>query len=73
MTTMSLRLSRDDRPIVIAALFILVILVAGTGYTIVRFGSAPLLSPNYLLQQTAAAILVFPSSLPLSAAAATEL
>ena len=51
MTTMSLRLSRDDRPIVIAALFILVILVAGTAYTIVRFGSAPLLSPNYLLQQ----------------------
>src|SRR4051812_49999555 len=51
MTTMSLGLSRDDRPILIAALFILVILVAGTGYTIVRFGSAPLLSPNYLLQQ----------------------
>src|SRR6202023_1762284 len=50
-TTMSLRLSRDDRPILIAALFILVILVAGTTYTIAHFGSAPLLSPTYLLQQ----------------------
>ncbi|HXL31494.1 MAG TPA: ABC transporter permease, partial [Bradyrhizobium sp.] len=48
---MSLGLSRDDRPILIAALFILVILVAGTTYTIARFGSAPLLSPTYLLQQ----------------------
>jgi ribose transport system permease protein len=51
MTTMSLGLSRDDRPILIAALFILVILVAGTTYTIAHFGSAPLLSPTYLLQQ----------------------
>jgi len=48
---MTLGLSRDDRPILIAALFILVILVAGTAYTIGRFGSAPLLSPTYLLQQ----------------------
>ena len=46
-----LKLSRDDRPILIAALFIVVILIAGTGYTLSRFGSAPLLSPNYLLQQ----------------------
>jgi ribose transport system permease protein len=46
-----LKLSRDDRPILIAALFIVVILIAGTGYTMSRFGSAPLLSPNYLLQQ----------------------
>src|ERR1700731_5027755 len=51
MTTMSLGLSRDDRPIFIAALFILVIRVAGTTYTIAHFGSAPLFSPNYLLQQ----------------------
>ena len=43
--------SRDDRPIVIAALFIVAILIAGTAYTMQRFGSAPLLSPNYLLQQ----------------------
>ncbi|MGO8910437.1 MAG: ABC transporter permease [Bradyrhizobium sp.] len=47
----SLTLSRDNRPIVIAALFIVVILVAGTVYTLAHFGSAPLLSPNYLLQQ----------------------
>jgi ribose transport system permease protein len=46
-----LRPSRDDRPILIAALFIVAILVAGTIYTWQRFGSAPLLSPNYLLQQ----------------------
>jgi ribose transport system permease protein len=44
-------LSRDDRPIVIAALFIVAILIAGTAYTWARFGSAPLLSPTYLLQQ----------------------
>jgi ribose transport system permease protein len=46
-----LRPSRDDRPILIAALFIVAILVAGTAYTWERFGSAPLLSPTYLLQQ----------------------
>ena len=46
-----LKPSRDDRPILIAALFIVAILVAGTVYTWHRFGSAPLLSPNYLLQQ----------------------
>jgi ribose transport system permease protein len=51
MSSASLSLSRDDRPILIAALFILVILVAGTIYTFARFGSAPLLSPTYLLQQ----------------------
>ena len=46
-----LKPSRDDRPILIAALFIVVILIAGTIYTWQRFGSAPLLSPTYLLQQ----------------------
>ncbi|MBR0719043.1 ABC transporter permease [Bradyrhizobium liaoningense] len=51
MTSASLGLSRDDRPILISALFILVILAAGTAYTVARFGSAPLLSPTYLLQQ----------------------
>jgi len=43
--------SRDDRPILIAALFIVAILIAGTVYTLEHFGSAPLLSPTYLLQQ----------------------
>jgi ribose transport system permease protein len=46
-----LRPSRDDRPILIAALFVVAILCAGTAYTWERFGSAPLLSPTYLLQQ----------------------
>src|SRR5215471_12664698 len=51
MTTVPLGLSRADRPILIAAMFVLIILVAGTVYTFARFGSAPLLSPTYLLQQ----------------------
>ena len=51
MTTAGLTLSRDDRPIAIAALFVVAILIAGTAYTLERFGNAPLLSPNYLLQQ----------------------
>jgi hypothetical protein len=45
-----LTLPRDDRPILIAALFIVAILIAGTTYTWERFGSAPLISPTYLLQ-----------------------
>lgn len=49
--TSPFRLSRDDKPIAIAALFIVAILIAGTSYTLVRFGSAPLLSPTYLMQQ----------------------
>ena len=43
--------SRETRPIFISSLFILVILAAGTAYTLATQGSAPLLSPNYLLQQ----------------------
>ena len=49
--SLNLSLSRDARPILISACFILVILVAGTFYTLSRLGTAPLLSPNYLLQQ----------------------
>lgn len=44
-------LSREDKPIVIAAMFIVVILIAGTIYTYMRYGNAPLLSPTYLVQQ----------------------
>lgn len=53
MSTIPARLTlpRDDRPILIAALFIIAILIAGTVYTWERFGSAPLISPTYLLQQ----------------------
>ncbi len=51
MSANAFALSRDDRPIFIAALFIVAILIAGTAYTMQRFGNAPLLSPNYLLQQ----------------------
>lgn len=41
----------EDKPVVIAALFVLVILAIGTAYTLTTQGAAPLLSPNYLLQQ----------------------
>jgi ribose transport system permease protein len=47
----SLRLSDDDKPILIAAGFILVILAAGTAYTLSTQGTATLLQPQYLLQQ----------------------
>jgi ribose transport system permease protein len=45
------RIRPENRPIAIAAGFILVILALGTGYTLQSQGTAPLLSPNYLLQQ----------------------
>jgi len=44
-------MSTENRPIVIASMFIAVILLAGTAYTLSTTGTAPLLSPNYLLQQ----------------------
>jgi ribose transport system permease protein len=45
------RLKPDDKPLVIASLFIVAILVIGTGYTLATQGNMPLLTPNYLLQQ----------------------
>lgn len=51
MTALRLSLSQDDRPILIAGIFIGLILVAGTGYTLWTQGAATLLSPTYLLQQ----------------------
>ncbi|NVK35662.1 MAG: ABC transporter permease [Rhodobacteraceae bacterium] len=41
----------ENKPIVIASFFIIAILLIGTGYTLSTQGTAPLLSPNYLLQQ----------------------
>ncbi len=46
-----LRLGPDDKPVVFAAGFVLLILLVGTGYTLYTQGSAPLLQPQYLLQQ----------------------
>lgn len=43
--------SEDNKPIVIASLFILVILGVGTAYTLSTQGRATLLAPTYLLQQ----------------------
>jgi ribose transport system permease protein len=45
------RISPENKPIAIAALFIAVILAVGTGYTLLTSGTAPLMSPAYLLQQ----------------------
>lgn len=47
----SWRIGPDDRPVLFAAGFVVLILLAGTGYTLATQGSAPLLRPHYLLQQ----------------------
>lgn len=44
-------MTAEDKPLVIAAGFTLVILLIGTGYTLSTNGTAPLLQPTYLLQQ----------------------
>jgi ribose transport system permease protein len=44
-------LKPEDKPVVIASGFVVVILLVGTIYTLITQGNAPLLSPNYLLQQ----------------------
>jgi ribose transport system permease protein len=51
MTAAFARLRPENRPIAIAAGFVVVILALGTAYTLSSQGTAPLLSPNYLLQQ----------------------
>lgn len=48
---MRLLVSSENKPIAIALAFILAILLIGTTYTLSTTGTAPLLSPNYLLQQ----------------------
>lgn len=45
------RISPEDKPMVIAAGFTLVILLIGTAYTLATSGTLPLLQPTYLLQQ----------------------
>ena len=45
------RLSAEDKPILVAACFILVILAVGTAYTLQTQGTMTLLQPTYLLQQ----------------------
>lgn len=51
MTALASRLKPEDYPIVIAGGFVVVILLAGTIYTMAVMGTAPLLTPNYLLTQ----------------------
>ncbi len=51
MSPLFASLKPEDKPVLIASGFVLVILAVGTVYTLVTQGNAPLLSPNYLLQQ----------------------
>jgi len=51
MQTALSRLRPEDRPVYISAGFVIVILILGTVYTLATQGTAPLFSPNYLLQQ----------------------
>lgn len=51
MASLIARIKPDDFPILVASGFILVILLAGTGYTLATLGTMPLLTPNYLLTQ----------------------
>lgn len=51
MTAILNRIKPDDFPILIAGGFIVVILLAGTAYTMTVMGTAPLLTPNYLMTQ----------------------
>ncbi|QHQ36197.1 ABC transporter permease [Algicella marina] len=45
------RISPENKPIVIASFFVVVIVLIGTAYTLSTQGTAPLLAPSYLLQQ----------------------
>jgi ribose transport system permease protein len=45
------RIKPEDFPILIAGGFVVVILLAGTAYTMTVLGTAPLLTPNYLMTQ----------------------
>jgi len=51
MNAVLARLKPEDKPIVIASGFVLLILLVGTAYTLATQGTATLFSPNYLLQQ----------------------
>ncbi len=51
MLSLLARINPETRPSFIASGFILVILLVGTVYTLATQGTAPLLSPNYMLQQ----------------------
>jgi ribose transport system permease protein len=44
-------MNKADRPLIIASLFIVAILTVGTAYTMATTGTAPLLTPTYLLLQ----------------------
>ncbi len=45
------RLAPENRPIVVALFFVVVIVLVGTAYTLSTQGTAPMVSPPYILQQ----------------------
>ncbi len=51
MNSLFSNIKPENKPVIIASLFVVVILLIGTAYTLSVQGTAPLLSPNYLLQQ----------------------
>ncbi|PYB71916.1 ABC transporter permease [Rhizobium wuzhouense] len=51
MTKFLSSIQPENKPIIAASLCIIAILLIGTGYTLTMQGTAPLLSPHYLLQQ----------------------
>ena len=44
------RIAPENRPIVLAAAFVVVIVLAGSGYKLSTQGRAPLLKQSYLLE-----------------------
>ena len=51
MAALLARIGPENRPIAIAGAFVLAILLLGTAYTLKTQGTAPLVSPTYILQQ----------------------
>lgn len=51
MTKARFSISQENKPVIVAGMFIFVILAVGTAYTLATQGKATLLSPTYLLQQ----------------------
>lgn len=51
MQNLFAHIKTEDKPIAIASLFVVAILLVGTGYTLATQGTAPLLSVKYVLQQ----------------------
>lgn len=51
MISLISKIKPDDKPILIAAAFVIAILLVGTSYTLITQGTMPLLTANYLMLQ----------------------